>query len=224
MLLYLIKFSRPDIANSVRELSKVLDGPTEAAYKEMLRVIQYVLTTKDTGLKISPTIKPGQPWDIVCFTDSDWATCTDTRRSISGYVIFVHGVPIAWRSKAQQSVSLSSCEAEWYSMSEAIKDVIFVMHLCEGMGIAVSIPITVRVDNVGAIFMSKNVTTTGRTKHAQVRGRYIMEYQESGVIKIVFVRSEENTADIMTKNLGHELFSKHAGKLVVRKGDDPDRQ
>lgn len=151
----------------------------------------------------------------MCFTDSDYAKDPDTRRSVSGYVIFVHEVPVCWRSQGQKSVTLSSTEAEWIAMSEAVKDVVFLMHLCEAMGIHIRFPITVRVDNVGAIFMAKNVTTTGRTKHAQVRGKYVTEFCEDGVLKLVFVRSEENTADIMTKNLSQTLFSRHAERLVA---------
>ena len=63
MLLYLVEHSRPDIANCVRELSKVLDGTTDCAFNEMLRIIQYVLDTKNLGLKIEPGDKPpGSPW------------------------------------------------------------------------------------------------------------------------------------------------------------------
>ena len=113
MLLYLVKHSQPDIANCIRELSKVLDGATQGSYKEMLRVIKYVLDTKTLGLKIEPDNKPkGTPWNIVCFTDSDYATDPVTRRSVTGYVIYVHGVPVVWRSKSQQSITLSSTEAE----------------------------------------------------------------------------------------------------------------
>lgn len=217
MLLYLIKFSRPDIANSVRELSKVLDCSTQASYKEMLRIVKYVLDTPLLGLQMKPSRERGSAWNIVCFTDSDYACDPETRRSVSGYVIFVHGVPICWRSQAQRSVTLSSTEAEWIAMSEAVKDVIFLMHLVEGMGITIRYPITVRVDNVGAIFMSGNITTTGRTRHAQIRGRYVSELVEDGTLKIVFVRSEENIADIMTKNLDSSLFSRHAKELVKQK-------
>ena len=97
MLLYLVKHSRPDIANCVRELSKVLDGATPEAYKEMMRAIKFVLDTKDLGLKIIPSEGRNLPWVLVCFTDSDYAGDPDTRRSVSGYILFVKGVPVVWR-------------------------------------------------------------------------------------------------------------------------------
>ena len=218
MLLYLVKHSRPDIANCVRELSKVLDGATQGSYKEMLRVIKYVLDTKTLGLKIEPDNKPkGTPWNIVCFTDSDYATDPVTRRSVTGYVIYVHGVPVVWRSKAQQSITLSSTEAEWFALSEGVKEIRFLTQLCESMQIQVVRPVTVRVDNTAAIYMSSNVTTTSRTRHVDVRTKYVREYVEDGVIEIVFVRSGDNDSDLLTKNLPSELHQKHSKKLLREK-------
>ncbi len=84
MLLYLVKHSRPDISNAVRELSKVLDGATPAAFKEMLRVIKFVLDTKSKGLWIEPELDNNEePWDLVCFSDSDYAGDPDSRRSVA---------------------------------------------------------------------------------------------------------------------------------------------
>ena len=127
MLLWLVKHSRPDIANCVRELSKVLDGTTESAYKKMLRVIKYVPDTKNLGLKIKPTEGRNTPWDLVCFSDSDYAGDPETRCSVYGYVLNIKGVPVAWRSKGQRSVTLSSSEAEWIALSEAVKEIMFIL-------------------------------------------------------------------------------------------------
>ena len=216
MLLWLVKHSRPDIANPVRELSKCLDGATSASYREMLRVIKYVLDTRDMGLKMIPTSDRNGPWDLVCYSDSDYASDPETRRSVSGYILYVRGVPVAWRSKAQRSVTLSSTEAEWIALSEAVKEIIFVLQLLESMQIEVELPIVVRVDNVGAIFMSDNKTTTSRAKHVDIRTKYVNEYCEDGKIKIIFVKSADNDSDILTKNLGGDLFDKHSTKLVMQ--------
>ena len=103
------------------------------------------------------------------------------------------------------------------ALSEAVKDILFLRYLCESMHITVHYPITVRVDNLGAVFMSGNVTTSTRTKHIDIRSKFVREYVQDGTIKIIFVRSEENDSDIMTKNLGSLLHSKHAKKLVSEK-------
>ncbi len=111
ILLYLVKHSRPDIANPVRELSKVLDGAKPDAFKEMLCVIKYVLDTRHMGLRMEP-IEGGETWELVCYCDSNYASDPDSRRSVSGYNLYIRGLTICWRSKAQRSVTLSSSEAE----------------------------------------------------------------------------------------------------------------
>ena len=71
-----------------------------------------ILDTWDMGLKIWPTMDIGEPWEMVCFTDSDYAGDPESQRSVSGYIIYVHGVPVCWKSKAQRSFVFSSTEAE----------------------------------------------------------------------------------------------------------------
>ena len=217
MLLYLVKHSRPDIANAVRECTKVLDGATMYAYRGMMRIIKYVLHTSDYGLRISPIFKKNEPWDLVCYSDSDYAGDDDTRRSVSGFILYVCEVPISWRSKAQRSVTLSSSEAEWVALSKAVKEVMFVSQLLTSMKVTVRYPIIVRVDNVGAIFMAQNVTTMSSTKHVDIRYKFVNKYVEDGTVKIIFVKSKENDADIFTKNLNGELHAKHPLKFVKKK-------
>ena len=101
MLLFLIKHSRPDIANCTRELSKVLDGATVSAYKEMIRVIKFVVSTKEWGLKFNPTFDKDKKWKLTMYTDSDYGGDKETRISVTGYILFFMGVPIIWKSKSQ---------------------------------------------------------------------------------------------------------------------------
>ena len=174
MLLYLVKHSRPDLANTVRELSKVMDGATAGAMKELKRAIKFVLNTKEFGLKIVPE-KPGADgkWKLMMYSDSEYAGDKKTRISVGGFVLFVCGVPVLWRSRAQRSVTLSSAEAEYIALSEAAKEIRFVHQLLTGMGFHIEIPIVIRVDNIGAIFMAENPSTNGRTRHVDVRYHFV---------------------------------------------------
>ena len=79
------------------------------------------------------------------------------------------GVPLTWKSKSQRSVTLSSSEAEYVALLEAAKEIKFVYQLLQSIGIDIKLPITVKVDNIGAIFMSENTSTSRRTKHVDVR-------------------------------------------------------
>ena len=216
MLLYLIKHSRPDISNAVRELTKCLDGATPGAYKEMLRLIKYVLDTKNQGLKIAPT-HTDLEWTLLVYSDSDWAGDKDTRKSVSGYMIFLNNVLICWRSKAQQVVALSSSEAEFYACSEAVREIPFIVQILIFLGIPVKLPVIVKVDNIGAIFMTGNSTSSSRTRHIDTRHCYVKDLQNEGLIKVEFVRSEDNVSDIATKNVTGEVQEIHLNKFLSDK-------
>ena len=142
-LLYLTKHSRPDISNPVRELSKTMHAPAPAHLKEMYKLIKFVLSTKDYGLKFK-LIQSMRKWVLKALSDKE------TRISVFGYVIYFCGIPIAWRSKGMKSVVLSTTEAEYMALSEVVKELKFIVQLLQTMNITVELPITVHVDNVGA--------------------------------------------------------------------------
>lgn len=214
MLLYLVKHSRPEISNAVRELSKVGDGATKAHWKDLMRTIKYVIDTKDRGLKINPRYPDNSTYVLEGITDSEYAGDRDTRISVYGYVIYFCGAPIAWKSKSGKSVTLSSTEAEYFAISEVAKELLFIKQTIESMGIQVQLPIKIKTDNVGAIYLSNNYTTSQRTKHIDIRTHFVRQHIEDGIFKIEFVRSADNDADIYTKNTSEEIFNKHASKNV----------
>jgi hypothetical protein len=84
------------------------------------------------------------------------------------------------------------------------------------MGFEVKSPITVRVDNIGAIFMSENVTTSERTKHVDTRFRFVNEFVKDGFIEVIFVRTKENATDIFTKNTNTETAAPHHALMLSR--------
>ena len=217
-LLYLTKHSRPDICNPVRELSKTMDVPVPVHLKEMYKVIRRVLSTRGHGLKFELR-KDIKKWALKALSDSDFASDKETRISVFGYIIYFCGIPIAWRSKGLKSVVLSTTEAEYMALSEVVKELKFIVQLLQTMNIEVELPITVYVDNVGAIWLSNNRTTSDRTKHIDIRTSFVKEYQEDGKIIIKFVKSEDNEADIFTKNTTNVIFQNHQKKLVWDKGN-----
>ena len=155
-------------------------------------------------------------FSVLGFCDSDYATVKDTRKSVTGYVVYLNGVPISWKSRSQRAVILSTAESEYYAISEVCSELIFVKNMLEFLGVKLELPIIVHVDNVGAIYLAKNQVLSNRTKHIGVRYHFVREYIEDGIIKIVFVRSKENDADMFTKNLQKELFNKHRKNVMER--------
>ena len=212
MLLYLVKHSRPDIANAVRELSKAMDGASVQAWKELQRVLKYVIDTKEWGLLMKPHMS--KEWRLVAYSDADWAGDTTTRKSVSGHIIYFMGAPIVWRSKAQTTVSLSSTEAEYNALTETAREIKFVVQLLSSIGYEVERPVVVHVDNMAAIQIAESDVSSGRTKHFDIKQHYIRECIVDGSLKIMFVRSEGNRADIFTKNTPENIHSSHNEHLV----------
>jgi hypothetical protein len=122
-LLYLVKLSRPDIANSVSELSKVIDGAALTHEKELKRLVYYFIQTKERKLKVKSS---NHAWEIKASGNSDFAGDKDERKNITRYVIFLSGVTFSWKLKAQRCATLSSREAEYIALNETVREVNFI--------------------------------------------------------------------------------------------------
>ena len=112
------------------------------------------------------------------------------------------------------SVVMSTTEAEYVALSEVVKESKFIVQLLQTMNIEVEQPITVHVDNVGAIFLSNNRTSSDRTNHIDIRTSFVKEYQEDGKFIIKFVKSAENESYMFTTNTTNVIFHNHQNKLV----------
>ena len=97
---------------------------------------------------------------------------------------------------------------------EVSTEILFIAGVMKFLGMEITYPIEINVDNIGAIYLSKNATTGNQTKHADTRYNFFWEYIKKGIVKIVFVCSEDNKADLMTKNLGNDLYAKHTKEML----------
>jgi len=138
---------------------------------------------------------------------------------VTGFCVFLMGVPISWKSCAQRNVTLSPSKAKFVALSKAAKEIKFIVQVLLSIGIEVELPVVVCVDNVGAIFMAENVSTSPRTKHVDVCYHFVREFVEDGFIKIIFVRTKDNRADIFTKNVVGDLFDKHTEEFTWKVSD-----
>ena len=111
--------------------------------------------------------------NIVVYSDSDFTENKESKISVFGFIIILNDAPIIWRSKVQRSATLSSSEAEYVALSEASKAVKFIWRLLNIIILEAKLPITVILDNMGAIFMSENVTTSNRTKRVNTIYRFV---------------------------------------------------
>ena len=141
-------------------------------------------------------------WSMKAFCDSDYAGDKDTRISVTGFIIYINGAAISWRLCGQKNMTLSSTEAEYVAVSEVCAEIMFMKQVMEFLQMKMNLPILVNVDNVGAIYLASNATTSQRTRHIDVHYHFMRNYMEEGTVKIIFVQSEDNDADVSTKNVG----------------------
>jgi hypothetical protein len=117
--------------------------------------------------------------------------------------------------KRTKSVTLLTTEAEYVSMSEAVREVKFIYQVLQTMNIQVSLPIKVNVDNIGAIFLAENRNTSERTKHVDIRYHFVREMIDEIFLNVKFVPTDQNIADIFMKNLDDKKFEYFQKKLGI---------
>jgi hypothetical protein len=180
-----------------------------------LRAIKYCETTKDHVLQVFNKKVGVGAVVLKAFSDSDYAVDKETRRSVTGYAICFDGSPVSWRSKGQKTVTLSTTEAEYVALSEVTRELKFIYQVLSVMGVKVELIIRINVDNVGAIFLCKNSTSSNRTKHVDTRYHFVRDMIEANLVKVFFVPSEMIVADIFTKNLDSKHFGELQQKLKI---------
>jgi hypothetical protein len=154
----------------------------------------------------------------MAMVDSNYATNTDDRRSVTGAIFTIGGTITNWISKTQGSVTLSSSEAEYVAIASAAQEVRFTQQLLGEIMTCVN-PAIIYEDNTGAIFLVKNQQVGQRTKHISIRAHFIRDLWSQGYLDVQFVRSEDNESDICTKNVTEKimaLFSPHIRNGTLR--------
>lgn len=204
-LLYISTGTRLDISYSVNYLSRFQNMYEETHYKYALRILKYLYLTKDLKL----THKRNANAEMLdCFVDADWAGDKLDRKSTTGYVIRLCGNVIYWKSRKQGSVTKSSTAAEYVALSELVSEVKVIKNLLLDFNVNIEKPISIYVDNSGAISIAKSGNLTKNSKYIEVHFHFVNESYEKGIINIEKVDSEENLADILTKALGRVKFEK----------------
>ena len=147
-----------------------------------------------------------RPTQMIGYVDSNFATDINDRRSTTGYIVILGGSVISWKLKKQGSTTLSSTEAEYVALSQCACELKFLIMLLKEVRVRLKLPIMIREDNTGAIFLTNNDVMSQRTKHIDTRYHFVREMIEKGELSVKYIRSERNPADVMTKNLGEEKF------------------
>ncbi|XP_070004346.1 uncharacterized protein [Nicotiana sylvestris] len=200
--------TRPDLSYTVQHLSQYMQDPRQSHLNVALRVLHYLL--KDPGLGLFMSSSPS--YQLLVFCDSDWATCPNSRKSVSGFYISLGSCPISWKSKQQTSISLSSTEAEYRSMRRVVAEITWLVRIFDDLSIPISLHVPLHLESQAAIHIAKNPIFHERTKYVELDCHFVRQQFLVDLISLSYVRSSSQLADLFTKSLTgpfhHHLLNK----------------
>lgn len=202
-LIHLATVSRPDIMFAVSMVSQFLHCYNETHWNAVKKILKYLRGTIEFGLCYQS--KP-QTTDLIGYSDADYANDNATRRSMTGYVFIKNGAAITWSSQRQQSVALSTTEAEFMAACAATKEVIWIKQLLCDIGEYKQGFVCLNIDNQSAINVIKNSEFHKRCKHIDIKYNFVKEKYNEKIITLNYVSTDHQFADIFTKALSRDRF------------------
>ncbi len=183
--------------------------PTYEDWMNVLKIFRYLKGTKNYGIKMNKNI------NLKVYVDADLGEDEKTKRSTSGFVIFMDETPITWYSKLQHTVSISTAESEYYSLNECALKCMWLRNLLNELNINVNC-ITINIDNKAAIYNSINETINQKSRHIDLRYHKIRELIKEGKIDLKYIKSQFNLADGFTKYLNGTLTKQFKNALLYK--------
>lgn len=203
-LMYLMTGTRPDLAFAIGKLSQYCHAPTVRHANAVNRVLRYVAGTTDLGLCYR---RDGAP---VAYSDSAYGDDKLDRKSTYGHVLMSGQAACIWSSKKQRGVATSTTEAEYVALTEAAKTIVWTTRWLQELHFRTpdEDPIRLLGDNKASLALAKNPEYHQRTKHIDIQYHYIREVLEDGAIRLDYVPTAEQAADIFTKPLTNQAFQR----------------
>ena len=199
-LLYAAVCTRPDIAYATSIESRFIQAPTKAQLTFARNTIAYTANTANLGL----TYKPAPDINIEVYCDASFAPDEHQRKSRSGWLVLINGTPVAWKSGLQPIVAHSTAEAEYISLSDAVREAMYIRRLLSELSID-SGPITAHEDNITTKIMAEEISTK-RSKHVEIRYHYVRDQVSAGLVNIKYCPTQDQLADALTKPLAKDSF------------------
>ena len=201
--------TRPDLSYAVQYLSQFLQDPREPHWQAALHTLRYLSKDHTKGIHLNASTD----LTLEAYCDSDWASCPNTRKSVSGYFILLGGSPISWKSKKQATISLSSAEAEYRSMRRVTAELAWLTRLLHEFTLPIIVPVPLKCDSQAAIYIAKNPVYHERTKHIDIDCHFVREKLQDGLISLQYVPTKHQLADVFTKSLSGPVHQNLTSKL-----------
>ena len=199
-LLYLCA-SRPDIMLSVGMCARFQSAPKECHLMAVKRILRYLVLTPTLGL----WYPKGSTFELVGYSDSDWAGDKVDRKSTSGACQFIGRSLVSWSSKKQNSTALSTAEAEYISAASCCAQLLWMRQTLKDYDVSLS-TVPLLCDNESAIKIANNPVQHNRTKHIDIRHHFLRDHVANGDIALMHVGTMDQLADIFTKPLDEARF------------------
>ncbi|KAK6150594.1 hypothetical protein DH2020_015526 [Rehmannia glutinosa] len=209
-LMYL-NMSRRDVTYCIQQLSQFINNPYSSHWDAAIHVLRYLKGCPSKGLFYSAA----ESFKFEAFCDADWATCLDTRKSLTGYCIFFGGSLVSWKTKKQLIVSKSSTNQAVHSCGRCCAQVLWMRQQPRDYEIEEK-EIPIMCDNTSAIAITQNPVLHSRTKHIDVRYHFIRDHVEKKDITLEYISTDKRLVDIFTKPLCESRFEelKHELGLI----------
>ena len=208
-LLYLCA-SRSDIMLSVCMCARFQADPKDCHRVAVRRILRYLIQTSGFGL----WYPRGGNFELVGYSDSDYAGCKVDRKSTSGTCQFLGHSLVSWSSKKQNSVALSTAEAEYIAAGSCCAQLLWMRQTLKDFSISFN-QVPLFCDNESAIKLANNPVHHQRSKHIEVRHHFLRDHVEKGDIQLCHVRTEKQLADIFTKPLDETRFCALRSELNI---------
>lgn len=211
-----LTITRPDISYVVQQICLFMLDPKEPHLQLLKRVLRYLKGTMSFVLQIMKSSSTA----IRAYSDVDWAGCPDTRRSTSGYCVYLGDNLVAWSSKRQATMSRSSAEAEYRAIANAVAETCWLRQLLHELHCPPTSATIVFCDNVSDQYLSTNPVQHQRTKHVEIDLHFVRDKVALGEVKVLHVPSASQFADIFTKGLMRVLHKdfRHSLNILPRPG------
>uniref|UniRef100_A0A8R7UH22 Reverse transcriptase Ty1/copia-type domain-containing protein n=1 Tax=Triticum urartu TaxID=4572 RepID=A0A8R7UH22_TRIUA len=208
-----LTLTRPDISYAVQQLCLVMHAPLDSHYQLLKRVLRYIWGTTHYGLQLYRSSH-----DLLAYSDVDWAGCPDTRRSTSGFCVFLGANMVSWSSKRQHTVSRCSAEAEYRAVANCVAESCWLRQLLSELHRPPRRATLVYYDNVSAVYLSTNPVQHQRTKHVEIDLHFVRDRVALGDVKVLHVPTTSQFADVFTKGLPSSVFRDFRSSLNVLPG------